>query len=102
MTQSKLNLKDLRKIIKEELLNEAQAKKQALHAAKAALSTAASGLLDAIEKFKEGATPSAMNAMMPHLGEIEKVLDHMTDAPGAYVSVPKAEPQKVTLKAVAS
>lgn len=97
MTQVKL--KDLRQIVKEELtsLNEA-AKEQAIHAAKAAVSSAASKLLSAIEDFKESATPAAMSAAMPHLGELEKMLDHMTDAPGAYVVKPKAEPKKVSLK----
>lgn len=101
MTQAKLKLKDLRRIVNEELssLNEA-AKEQAVHAAKAAVSSAASKLLSALEDFKENATPAAMGAAMPHLGELEKILDHMTDAPGAYVMKPKVEPKKVSLKPV--
>lgn len=97
MTQVKL--KDLRKIVNEELasLNEA-AKEQAIHAAKAAVSSAASKLLSALEDFKELATPAAMGAVTPHLTELEKMLEHMTDAPGAYVAKPKMEPKKVSLK----
>lgn len=103
MTQSKLNIKDLRNIIKEELsgLNEA-AKEQAVHKAKAAISAAASDLLDAIDAFKEKASPHAMGAVVPHIDLLKKILDHMTDAPGAYVQAPRVEPKRVSLKAVKS
>lgn len=101
MTQVKIKLGDLRKIVKEEVtvVSEA-AKEQAIHAAKAAVSSAASKLLSALEDFKESATPAAMGAVTPHLADLEKILDHMTDAPGAYVAKPKVEPKKVSLKPV--
>lgn len=103
MTQVKLKLGDLRKIVKEELtiLSEA-AKEQADHAAKAAVSSAASKLLGAIDDFKEVATPAALSALTPHIDELVKLLNHMNDTPGAYIVKPKVEPKKVSLKAVKS
>lgn len=101
MTQAKLKLGDLRKIVNEELtsLNEA-AKEQAVHAAKAAVSSAASKLLSAIDDFRDVATPAALSAVTPHLEALAKTLDHMNDAPGAYIVKPKVEPKKVSLKPV--
>jgi hypothetical protein len=60
----------------------------------------ASKLLAAVEGFKEKAPPAAINAVTPHLGELEKVLENMVGSPGSYVPTPKKEPKKVSLKAV--
>lgn len=94
MANPKITLPQLRRLIREE------AKAQAIHKAKAAVSSAAGDLMDAINKFKEKATPEAMNAVAPHIDALWKVLDHMNDAPGAYIQTPKLEPKVVSLKAV--
>ncbi len=62
--------------------------------------TTASKLLAAIETFQEKAPPAAINAVTPHLTEMAKVLENMVEAPGSYVAKVKAEPKRVTLKAV--
>jgi molecular chaperone GrpE (heat shock protein) len=101
MTQKKINVNDLRRIINEEVTSLAEAtKSQSIHAAKAAVSGAASKLLDAIESFKETASPAALGEVTAYLSSLEKVLDHMTDSPGAYVEKPKVEPRMVSLKPV--
>lgn len=60
----------------------------------------ASKLLSAVEAFKQKAPPSAVNAVTPHLGEMEKILENMVESPGSYVARPKLEPKVVSLKAV--
>lgn len=60
----------------------------------------ASKLLASVEAFKDKAPPAAINAVTPHLSELEKVLENMVSSPGSYVPVPKKEPKKVSLKAV--
>lgn len=95
----KISLKELRQLIQNEL-NEA--KEQPAHVAKAAVSGAAGDLMDAIDKFKEKATPAAMGAVTPLLDELRKILDHINDAPGAYIAKSKPEPKKVSLKPVKS
>lgn len=62
----------------------------------------ASKLLDAVEAFKEKAPPAAVNAVTPHLSEMEKVLENMVSSPGSYVAAPVKEPQHVSFKAVKS
>jgi len=99
MTQSKLNINDLRKIIKEELTN---LNERVDHAGINKVVAGASKLLAAVEAFREGAPPSAINAVTPHLDELERVLENMVETPGSYVARPKVEPKKVTLKAVKS
>lgn len=94
MANSKITLPQLRRLIREE------AKAQAVHAARAAVSAAASKLLAAIEAFKDKATPAAINAVTPHLGELERALEQMNSTPDAYIVKPKAEPRVVSLKAV--
>lgn len=64
--------------------------------------TMASKLLEAVEAFKEKAPPAAINAVTPHLGEMEKVLENMVSSPGSYVAAPVKEPQHVSFKAVKS
>lgn len=61
--------------------------------------TVASKLLAAVEGFKEKAPPAAINAVTPHLGELEKMLENMVSNPGSYVPAPKKEPKKVSLVA---
>jgi hypothetical protein len=99
MTQSSLNIKDLRKIIKEEL---AAVNERVDHAGINKVVTGASKLLAAVEAFREGAPASAINAVTPHIDELERVLEDMVSTPGSYVPRPKAIPKKVTLKAVKS
>lgn len=101
MTRPHIKLSELRKIVGEEIscLSEA-AKEQAAHAAKAKVSSLAGELMDAINKFKEGASPAALSAVVPHIDALWKVLDHMNDSPGAYIVKPVVEPKKVSLKAV--
>jgi hypothetical protein len=60
----------------------------------------ASKLLAAVEMFKEKASPHAINAVTPHIGTLEKVLEDMVSTPGSYVQKPKVEPKKVSLRAV--
>lgn len=97
MTTPKIGLLRLRQLINEELKTVTE---QVDHASAAAIVTAASKLLHAIEGFKEKASPAAINAVTPHLGEIEQVLENMVETPGSYVAKPKIEPKKVSLKAV--
>jgi hypothetical protein len=70
------------------------------HAAIKDIVTGASKLLAAVEAFKKSAGPAATNAVTPHLGALEKTLEDMVGTPGSYVSKPKVEPKKVSLRAV--
>lgn len=97
MTQPKLKLKDLRRIVKEEL---SALTERVDHAGINKVVTGASKLLAAVEAFKESAPPSAINAVTPHIDELERVLEDMVSTPGSYVPKPKVEPKKVSLKAV--
>ena len=98
MTTAKINLQQLRQLIKEEI-QAAELNEAVDHKGRVALLSAVSKLMDAIDNFKEKATPAAVNAMTPHLGNVEKALEDMAERPGSYVPAPKKEPQKVTLKA---
>jgi hypothetical protein len=94
----KINLTDLRRIVREELkLNETVD-----HAAIRDIVTDASKLLAAVESFKSTASISAKNAVTPHIDQIEKVLEDMVSTPGSYVAKPKLVPKKVTLRQVKS
>jgi len=95
----KITLPQLKKIIAEELklsLTEAVD-----HKSVANVATAASKLLTAVEAFKKTASASMINAMTPHLGEVEEVLSSMIEAPGSYVEQPKPAVKKVSLKPAA-
>lgn len=59
----------------------------------------ASKLLASVEAFKAKAPHAAINAVTPHLSELEKVLENMVSSPGSYVPIPKKEPKKVSLVA---
>jgi chemotaxis regulatin CheY-phosphate phosphatase CheZ len=97
MTQTNFKLKDLRRIINEELTF---LKEQVDHAAIKDIVTGAQKLLASIEAFKKTAPPSALNACTPHVDQLEKVLEDMLSTPGSYVQKPKVEPKKVSLKPV--
>lgn len=92
----------LREIIVEELEAAGQLVESVDHKAINDMVSIASKLAAAVEAFKEKAPPAAINAVTPHLAELEKTLENMLSAPGSYVSVPKKEPQHVSYKAVAS
>ena len=97
MTQAKLKLSDLRRMVNEELL---LLRESIDHAAIRDVVTGASKLLAAVEAFKSSASPSATNAVTPHLDELAKVLEDMVSTPGSYVPKQKVQPKKVTLRAV--
>jgi hypothetical protein len=99
MTTPKISLLQLRQLIRDE------AKRKAVneavdHKGINSIVSVASKLLAAVDNFKEKAPPSAINAVTPHLSELEKVLENMVNSPGSYVPLPKKEPKKVSLKAV--
>lgn len=100
----KISSERLREIIKEELVAAKKADRARTvaegvdHTAIRDVVTVASKLLAAVEAFKAKAAPAAVNAVTPHLGTIEKVLEDMVSTPGSYVARPKLEPKKVSLK----
>ena len=94
---TKVKLGDLRKIVKEEL---STLQEQVDHAAIKDVVNGAQKLLAAVEAFKSAAPPSAINAVTPHIDELEKVLENMVTTPGSYVPQKKVEPKKVSLKPV--
>jgi hypothetical protein len=93
----KIGLLKLRQLINEELK---QVDEAVDHNSIRDIVTVASKLLAAVEGFKEKAPPAAVNAVTPHLGEMERVLEDMVSSPGSYVARPKVEPKRVSLKAV--
>lgn len=97
MMRTKIKLDDVRRIVKEELK---AIHEQVDHAAIKDVVTGASKLLAAVEAFKGSAPPSAINAVTPHMGSLERVLEDMVNSPGSYVARPKVEPKKVSLRAV--
>ena len=97
MTTPKISLVRLRQIIKDELVQNS-VNEVVDHNGIRDIVTIASKLLAAVEDFKEKGSPAAINAVTPHLGEIEKTLENMVSAPGSYVAAPKKEPQMVSLK----
>lgn len=99
MTTPKISLLRLRQLISEEV-EKAAVNEQVDHKSIQSVVSVASKLLAAVEGFKEKAPPAAINAVTPHLGELEKVLENMVSTPGSYVPQPKKEPKKVSLKAV--
>lgn len=107
---SKLTVAQLRKIISEEvqILREGEKEDQA-----AAMATAASKLLKAIETFKSAASAKAKSNADPsgtslekHLQEAEKMLKRIVASPMVHVDGPKMPqapapteaPKKVSLK----
>lgn len=92
-----ISLDRLREIVKEEL---AVVNEQVDHAAIKDVVTHASKFLAALEAFKKNAAPAAINGVTPHLASLEKILEDMVSTPSSYVTKPKAEPKKVSLRAV--
>lgn len=94
----KISLPRLREIVAEEVT--AKMQEQVDHAGIRDVVNGASKLLAAVEAFKGSATGAMISALTPHLGEIDKVLENMVSNPASYVEKKKAEPQKVSLRAV--
>lgn len=101
MTTAKINLKNLRRLIQEEMAS-ASVNEAVDHKSINSVVGVASKLLAAVESFKEKAPPAAINAVTPHLSELEKSLENMLASPGSYVPQPKKEPKVVSLKAMKS
>lgn len=98
MTTPKINAVQLRQIIQEEIRR--QVVGEAVdHKSISSIVAVASKLMAAVDGFKEKAPPAAINAVTPHLAELEKVLENMVSSPGSYVPQPKKVQQKVSLKA---
>lgn len=100
MTKPKITIDRLREIISEEISTGVKVTEAVDHKGINSIVSVASKLLAAVEGFKEKAPPAAINAVTPHLGELEKTLENMINTPGSYVPQPKREPKKVSLKAV--
>ncbi len=98
MTAPKISLLRLRQLIQEEV-EMAELEESVDHKGISSIVAVASKLMAAVEAFKDKAPPAAINAVTPHLAELEKMLENMVSAPGSYVPQPKKEPQRVTLKA---
>jgi hypothetical protein len=94
MSQHKIDLKTLKKIIKEEL---GTLSETIDHETVSKLVKVASQLLKSIKEFKDFSSPEALNAVTPSIAELEKTLEGIVETPGAYVSKTKSEPKKVTL-----
>lgn len=92
----------LRAIVKEEIekakLERKKVQEGVDHKSINSIVTVASKLLAAVEAFKEKAPHAAINAVTPHIAEIEKALENMVSSPGSYVPQLKREPQRVSLK----
>jgi hypothetical protein len=100
MTATTISEARLREIIQEVMKEEMANVNEAVdHKSINGIVTVASKLLAAVEVFKEKAPPAAINAVTPHLGELEKMLENMVSSPGSYVPVPKREPKIVSLTA---
>lgn len=95
-----IKLQRLREIINEEVTRSTALVEFVDHKGISDVVAIASKLLDAMEAFKEKAPPAAVNAVTPHLSEMEKVLENMVSSPGSYVTAPVKEPQHVSFKAV--
>jgi hypothetical protein len=98
MTTPKISLIRLRALINEEL-RAATVNEAVDHKGISSIVAVASKLMAAVDGFKEKAPPAAINAVTPHLAELEKVLENMVSSPGSYVPQPKKEPKRVSLKA---
>ncbi len=99
MTAPKISLLRLRQLVKEEIEQNNSVNEAVDHKGINSIVTVASKLLAAVEGFKEKAPPAAINALTPHLAEVEKMLENMVSSPGSYVPTPKKEPKTVSLRA---
>lgn len=93
---TKISSERLRQIIAEEL---SKVTESVDHKSINSIVAVASKLLAAVEAFKDKAPPAAVNALTPHLGQVEKVLENMLSTPAAYVPKVKKEPKIVSLSA---
>jgi len=93
----KVNLKDLQRIVKEEVQ---KLQEQVDHESIKDVVTHASKLLGAIDAFRQVASNHVVNAITPNLDNIEKTLEDMVNSPASYVVPAKPEPKKVSLRAV--
>jgi hypothetical protein len=93
---TKIKLDTVKRIVMEELKLQLESVD---HESIRDIVTIASKLMSAVEEFKQKATPAATNAVTPHLGDLEKILEAMINTPGSYVSKPSTI-KKVTLKPV--
>jgi len=93
---SKISEQRLRQIIAEELRALSE---DVDHVAIKDVVGKAADLITAIKEFKEEASPAMMNALTPHLESVERALADMVSTPGSYVTAPKKEPKKVSLRA---
>lgn len=97
MGSHEISFERLQQIIKEEVSSLVEAVD---HKSISDVVGVASKLLSAVENFRAKAPAAAINALTPHLGEVEKMLENMLSTPGSYVPVAKKEPKRVSLKAV--
>ena len=97
MSRPNLKIEELRRIIKEEMMLFSE---QMDHTAIRDVVTDAQKLLAAVETFKQSAPASAINAVTPYIDKLEQVLEDMLSTPGSYISKPKVEPKKVSLRPV--
>lgn len=96
MTQPKISVERVRKIVAEEL---ARLTEEVDHAGISNVVKLAGKLLDGIKKFDEGASGKMKSSVVPHLDQLRKTLEDMVSSPGSYVDVPVKEPKIVSLKA---
>ena len=94
---SKIKLEDVKRIIKEEIKN---LNEQVDHQAIKDVVNSASKLLAAIESFKKDAPADVLGSVVEQVSSLEKILENMVNTPAAYVSKPKPEVKKVSLKPV--
>lgn len=97
MTKPMISKARLQQLIKEEI-EKLRMEETVDHGSIRDIVTVASKLLQAVEGFKTKAPPAAINAVTPHISELEKALENMVSSPGSYVPQPKKVPVKVSLK----
>lgn len=100
MSQNKINLSDVKRIISEEIKNLQEQKEKAEHELKVDVVRHAGDLLTAVQNFKKTASPTVVGAVAEYLDSLENALQNMCDKPGSYVMKIKPKPtmKKVSLK----
>ena len=94
MDKRTIDVDRFREMVREEL---AALREGADHASVHGVVSSASKLMGALEKFKESAPAEVTGALSDLLDPLEKRLDHMLDAPRAYVPKLRPEPKRVSL-----
>jgi hypothetical protein len=97
MARANITSARLRQIVREEI-SEVGISEAVDHGSIRDIVTVASKLLAAVEGFKKKAPHAAVNAVTPHIDQLERALEDMVNSPGSYVPVVKKQPQKVSLK----